>query len=63
MPPRAAVTPSDGWTRRACEPVCPVKAISAEAEVPEKWKTYTEMNADFYQLSREEFKSKWGREP
>ncbi|MCS7172258.1 MAG: ferredoxin family protein [Armatimonadetes bacterium] len=47
----------------ACEPVCPVQAIFAEADVPEQWKEYVEMNADYYRLSREEFAEKWGREP
>ena len=29
----------------ACVPACPVKAIYAEAAVPEKWKSYIEQNA------------------
>lgn len=28
----------------ACVPVCPVEAIFAEADVPEKWKSYIEEN-------------------
>ncbi len=30
----------------ACEPVCPVKAIFPEADLPDKWKQYTQMNAE-----------------
>ncbi len=32
----------------ACEPVCPVEAIFEEDCVPEKWKAYTQVNADFF---------------
>jgi hypothetical protein len=40
-----------------------VQAIFAEGDVPEQWKDYKEMNADYYKLSREAFAEKWGREP
>src|SRR6187401_2978082 len=29
----------------ACEPVCPTKAIFPEADLPEKWKEFTALNA------------------
>jgi NAD-dependent dihydropyrimidine dehydrogenase PreA subunit len=32
----------------ACEPVCPVEAICEEAAVPDKWKQYTQINADWF---------------
>jgi ferredoxin len=32
----------------ACVPVCPVTAIFALDELPDKWKQYTEMNAKYY---------------
>ncbi len=32
----------------ACVPVCPVSAIFALEDLPEKWKHYTELNADHY---------------
>jgi NAD-dependent dihydropyrimidine dehydrogenase PreA subunit len=35
----------------ACEPVCPVEAIFEEAAVPDKWKDYTKINADYYKKS------------
>jgi NAD-dependent dihydropyrimidine dehydrogenase PreA subunit len=33
----------------ACVPVCPVSAIFAEEDLPEKWKQYAEINAAHYQ--------------
>jgi NAD-dependent dihydropyrimidine dehydrogenase PreA subunit len=32
----------------ACEPACPVSAIFAEDDVPDNWKEYTEINANWY---------------
>ena len=32
----------------ACEPVCPVKAIFAEDEVPDQWKQSTGINKDWF---------------
>ncbi|MGA3036090.1 MAG: 4Fe-4S dicluster domain-containing protein [Vulcanimicrobiaceae bacterium] len=32
----------------ACVSACPVEAIYADADVPEKWKNYTEINANWY---------------
>ena len=31
-----------------CEPECPVDAIFMEDEVPEKWKSFIQLNADFF---------------
>ena len=33
----------------ACEPVCPVEAIFALDETPEKWKDFIPVNAEYYQ--------------
>jgi len=33
----------------ACVPACPVEAIFAGDEVPDKWQAYTAMNSDYYQ--------------
>ena len=33
----------------ACEPVCPVNAIYPEADVPDEWAKYTELNAAHFQ--------------
>jgi NAD-dependent dihydropyrimidine dehydrogenase PreA subunit len=32
----------------ACVPVCPVSAIFAADDLPEKWASYTEKNATFF---------------
>jgi ferredoxin len=32
----------------ACVPVCPVSAIFALDDLPEKWKAFTERNAAYY---------------
>ena len=32
----------------ACEPACPVTAIFEESAVPEEWKNFTKINADFF---------------
>jgi ferredoxin len=32
----------------ACVPACPVEAIFALDEVPDKWQSYIAENADFY---------------
>ena len=31
----------------ACEPVCPTKAIFPESDLPEKWKEYVGLNAEY----------------
>ena len=33
----------------ACVPVCPVQAIFPEEELPEKWASFTQIEADWYQ--------------
>ena len=32
----------------ACEPVCPVTAIFYEDDVPDEWKQFTPVNAEFF---------------
>ena len=32
----------------ACVPACPVEAIYAQDEVPDKWQSYIEVNAEHY---------------
>ena len=39
----------------ACEPACPVQAIFPADLVPEQWKHYTEINADWYKTQTAEF--------
>jgi len=58
----------------ACEPVCPTQAIyPSPEEVPDKWKEYTELNANYAKIwpkitqkkdalpEAEEFKTKEGK--
>ncbi|MGH9407753.1 MAG: 4Fe-4S dicluster domain-containing protein [Terriglobia bacterium] len=33
----------------ACVPVCPVSAIFPVDDLPEKWKSFTDINAKYYQ--------------
>jgi len=33
----------------ACEPACPVTAIFEESALPEQWRQYIKINADYYQ--------------
>ena len=32
----------------ACVSACPVEAIFADSDIPEKWKNYIEINAEWY---------------
>lgn len=32
----------------ACEPVCPVSAIRQDSDVPDEWKQYIQIDADFF---------------
>jgi len=32
----------------ACVPACPVRAIMIEDEIPEKWKHFIKINADYF---------------
>jgi ferredoxin len=32
----------------ACEPVCPVEAIYCEDDMPDRWKDYHQINAQFF---------------
>ena len=35
-----------------CVPACPAHAIFPETEVPEQWKHYTQINADYFNGKR-----------
>lgn len=35
-----------------CEPQCPVNAIYADDELPEKWQHFTRINAQFYSTGK-----------
>ena len=34
---------------KACVDVCPVDAIFAEEDLPEEWKEFTKVNADYFE--------------
>lgn len=36
----------------ACDPVCPVRAIFPEGELPDKWNSYIEKNDAFFGIRR-----------
>jgi len=36
----------------ACVPVCPVTAIFALEDLPEKWANFTKINADWYEKKK-----------
>ena len=40
--------PCIGTKDSACVDVCPVTAIFALEDLPEKWTAYTKINADYY---------------
>ena len=42
------INPSECIDCGACVPVCPVTAIFALEDLPEKWASYTPVNADWY---------------
>ncbi|MCH8994376.1 MAG: ferredoxin family protein [Chloroflexi bacterium] len=38
----------------ACVPVCPVEAIFYEEDVPEEWKSFTQVNKDYFQAKSDD---------
>jgi ferredoxin len=42
------IDPSECIDCGLCEPECPVDAIFMEDEVPEKWKGFIKLNADYF---------------
>ena len=42
------IDPEECIDSAACVPVCPVDAVFPEAEVPEKWQRFTQVNADYF---------------
>lgn len=43
------IDPEDCINCGACEPECPVEAIFEEDETPDKWESYIELNAEFFE--------------
>ncbi len=46
------INPDECIDCAACEPVCPVNAIFELDSVPDKWKNYTPMNADWFKKKK-----------
>ena len=46
--PQLYISPSECIDCGACVPVCPVTAIFALEDLPEKWSNFTAINADWY---------------
>lgn len=46
--PQLYIDPSECIDCGLCEPECPVDAIYMEDEVPEQWKSFIQINADYY---------------
>jgi len=42
------INPDECIDCAACEPVCPVTAIFELSALPEEWKKYTQINADYF---------------
>ncbi len=42
------IDPNDCIDCGGCVPACPVKAIFPEAEIPEKWRRFVKINADYF---------------
>ncbi len=47
--PQLFINPDECIDCGACVPVCPVTAIFAMEDLPEKWANYAQMNAGHYQ--------------
>ena len=46
------IDPEDCIDCGACVPACPVAAIFPEAELPDRWKNFTQINADYFKNKR-----------
>ena len=42
------INPAECIDCGVCAPACPVEAIFAEDDVPEKWNKFVKINADFF---------------
>ena len=46
--PQFYINPDECIDCGACEPACPVAAIFPEEETPEKWKSFIQVNYDYW---------------
>lgn len=42
------INPAECIDCGACEPECPVEAIYQDSDLPDEWKQFTAVNADFF---------------
>lgn len=49
--PMLYINPEECIDCGACEPVCPVEAIFADEDLPEKWSGFAEINAKYFELA------------
>lgn len=47
--PQLYINPAECIDCGACEPECPVEAIFEESALPEEWKHFTQINADYFE--------------
>jgi NAD-dependent dihydropyrimidine dehydrogenase PreA subunit len=47
------INPAECIDCAACEPVCPVAAIFAEDDVPDQWKSFTDINYKYFGQTRQ----------
>ena len=47
--PQLYINPQECIDCGACEPECPVEAIFEESALPAEWKSFTELNAKFFE--------------
>ena len=46
--PQLYINPAECIDCGACEPECPVEAIFEESAVPDEWKHFTKIKADYF---------------
>ena len=59
--PQLYIDPTECIDCGACVPVCPVEAIFDEADLPEKWQHFVEINANYVdagQFQADKFRAK-----
>jgi pterin-4a-carbinolamine dehydratase/NAD-dependent dihydropyrimidine dehydrogenase PreA subunit len=50
--PQLYINPEECIDCGACIPTCPVDAIFVDYDVPDQWKEYTQLNADYFKTGR-----------
>ena len=46
--PQYYINPAECIDCGACEPECPVEAIYQDSDLPEEWKSFLQVNTDFF---------------